>query len=181
MMEDAGADNLVETHPQFAGVLDRQVVHLEVVQLVFALQRLGAAHARGAEIDADHTRRRPSQRMLCGLGGAAAGNQDGEIILVGLGGPEQMVIGAQSLRVLPVTLISVEAVDRRRIGKPLVELLNDPGRIGSHDTPSSISSKGRSATSPSTGLSLLVSEFPVLLFPRFRGGLGLFFSLDRRP
>ncbi len=127
MMEDAGADNLVETHPQFADVLDRQVIHLEIVELVFALERLRGAHARGAEVDADHTRRRPSQRVLGGLRGAAAGNQDGKIILVGFGGPEQMVIGAESLRVLPVTLIGVEAVDGRRVGIPLVEVLNGPG------------------------------------------------------
>jgi hypothetical protein len=38
-----------------------------------------------------------------------------------------VVVGAASLRVLPVPLIEVEAVDRQRVGKPLVEVLNGGG------------------------------------------------------
>src|SRR5262245_52645657 len=127
MMEDTGADDLIETHPQVFDALDGQVVNFEIVEFVLALERLRAAHARGAEVDAGDTRTTPPQGMLRCLRGAAAGNQDGEIISVGVGGPEEMVIGAASLRVLPVTLIGVEAVDWRWVGKPLVEVLNGAG------------------------------------------------------
>ena len=43
MVQHAGADDLVERRSQLADALDRQLVDLEIVELVFALERLGVA------------------------------------------------------------------------------------------------------------------------------------------
>ena len=53
VVQHARAHDQVERRFQLADALDRQLVHLEVGQLVLAPQLFGAAHAGGAEVDAD--------------------------------------------------------------------------------------------------------------------------------
>jgi hypothetical protein len=77
MMENPGADNLIEAHFQVAHPLDGKLVDLKIVHVVLALELLGTAHARCAEIDAGNLSRRPTQGMLCRLRCPATGNQDG--------------------------------------------------------------------------------------------------------
>ena len=69
--------------PQLVDALDRKLVDLEVVEVVLALERLGAAHAGRAEVDAGHPRRGPAQGVLGRLRCSAAGDQDGEVFPVG--------------------------------------------------------------------------------------------------
>ena len=109
MMENTGADDLVEGRLQLACPLDGQLVDLEIVQFVFSFELLSTAHARRAKVDARNLRRGPTQGMLCRLGCSAAGNQNGELFPKGSGRPEQMIIRAASQRVLPEALIFIEA------------------------------------------------------------------------
>ena len=67
MVQDAGADDLIEGRPQLADPLNRQLMNLEVVQRVFAFELLGGLDARGAEVDASHLCGGPAKGMLRGL------------------------------------------------------------------------------------------------------------------
>ena len=77
MMENPGADNLIEAHFQVVYPLDGKLADLEIVQVVFPLELFGRAHAGYAEVDAGNLSRRPTQGMLCRLRCPATGNQDG--------------------------------------------------------------------------------------------------------
>jgi|GEM_PF-4685608 len=77
MMENPGADNLIEAHFQVTYPLDGKLADLEIVQVVFPLELLGTAHTRCAEVDAGNLSRRPTQSMLGCLRCPATGNQDG--------------------------------------------------------------------------------------------------------
>ena len=121
MMEHAGTHDLIEARLQFARPLDGKLADLEIVQVVFPLELLRTAHAGCAEVDAGHLSRRPAQGMLGRLRGPAAGNEDGVIFPVRSGGPEEMIVRAASLPVLPEPAIVVEAVDRPWIRITVVE------------------------------------------------------------
>ena len=121
MVENAGADDLIEGRPQRADALDGKLVDLEIVEIVFPLERLGVTDAGRAEVDARHLRLRPAQGVFGRLRRPAAGDQDRLILAVGLRGPGEVKVRAAPLRVLPQAAVVVQAVDGRRIGMPLVE------------------------------------------------------------
>jgi hypothetical protein len=112
MMEYAGTHDLVEARLQFTRPLDRKLANLEIIQAVFSLEILRAPYACRAKVNAGHPSRRPTQSMLSSLRCAAAGNQDGEVFPVRSGRPEQMIVRAASLPVLPEPAIFIEAIDR---------------------------------------------------------------------
>ena len=122
MMENPSADNLIEVHFQIVHPLDRKLLDLKIVQTVFSLQLLSAAHTRCAKVDADNPSSGPTQGMLGRLRCPAAGNEDGVVFLVRSSGPKQMIIRAASLLVLPELLIFFKAIDRSRIRITFVEV-----------------------------------------------------------
>ena len=62
--------------------------------------------------------------MLCRLGGSAPGNKNGIIFPVRFVRPKKVMISAAFSRVLPHAAILIQALDRRRIGIVVVEVLN---------------------------------------------------------
>ena len=86
MMQNPGADDLIEARLQLVDALDGKLVDLEIVQVVFALELLGAAHARRAEVDAGNPRRGPAHGVLGRLRRPAAGNEDGVVFPIGPAG-----------------------------------------------------------------------------------------------
>ena len=76
MVQDARAHDLIELFSELADALDGQLLHLEIGQVVLALEVLGAAHARRAEVDARDLGARPAQRVLGRLRRSAAGDED---------------------------------------------------------------------------------------------------------
>src|ERR1700693_2551814 len=82
MMENSGADNLVEAGPQSIYLLDGNLVHREISQIVSALEFLRAANTCRADVDASNLRIGPAQSMLCRLRCAAAGDENGMIVLI---------------------------------------------------------------------------------------------------
>ncbi len=121
MMENTGADNLVEAHPQLAYLLDCKLMDLKIFQIVFTLEFLRTLHTRCADIDAGNLSCGPTQGMLCCLRRSAAGDENGMVFPVGFVRPEEMVIRATPVRVFPEPTILLEAVDRPRIGITVVE------------------------------------------------------------
>src|SRR5262249_9120872 len=92
MMENPGADNLIEARFQLVYPLDRELVDLEIIQVVLSLELLGTAHTGCAEIDAGNPRRRPTQSMLGRLRCPATGNEDGWIFPIGPYRPKEMIV-----------------------------------------------------------------------------------------
>src|SRR4029077_2160870 len=92
MMENPGADNLIEAHFQVTYLLDGKLTDLEIVQVVFPLELLGTAHTVCAEVDAGNLSRRPTQSMLGRLRCPAAGNEDGLVFPIGSYRPEEMIV-----------------------------------------------------------------------------------------
>ena len=52
MMENSGADNLVEGLLQFVDTIDGELMDLKIFQVVFALEFFSALHTRRADVDA---------------------------------------------------------------------------------------------------------------------------------
>ena len=106
---------------------------LEILEIVLLFELLRAAHAGRAEVDAGHSRGGPPHGVLRGLRRPAAGDEDGVILAEGPCGPEQVMVLAPQLPVLPERSVSVQVVHRRWIRIPLVELLNVRRRVREHD------------------------------------------------
>ena len=83
MMENTGADDLIEARSQVTYPLDGKLVDLEIVQVVFPLESLGTAHTGCAEVDAGDLSRGPTHGMLGRLRCSAAGNEDGLVFPIG--------------------------------------------------------------------------------------------------
>ena len=64
MVQNARTYDLVERHLQVADPIDRQLMDLEIGQVVLAPEILRVPHARRAEIDPDHTGRRATRGVL---------------------------------------------------------------------------------------------------------------------
>ena len=79
--------------------------------------------ARRTDIDANHASRRLAQGMLGRLRCTTAGDQNAQILSIRLIRPMQMVIGTTSFPILPVPTILIQALDRRRIGSPVIKAL----------------------------------------------------------
>ena len=67
MVQNSGADYLLEVRPKFACTLYWKLADMEIVQLVFALELFGMTQTRCAEVDAGDLGRRPAQGVLCRL------------------------------------------------------------------------------------------------------------------
>ena len=121
MMENPGADDLIEAHFQVAYPLDGKLADLEIVQVVFPLELLGTAHTGCAEVDAGNLSRGPTQGMLGRLRCPAAGDEDGLVFPIGSCRPEEVIVRPAFLPVLPEPSIFLEAVDGRWIGMTFVK------------------------------------------------------------
>ena len=124
MVQNARADDLIESHRQVADTIDRQLMDLEIGQVVFAPEILRVPHARRAEIDSDDPGRGTASGMLRRLGCSAACHEDRALFCVRLVRPEQVEVSAASVLVLPAPLIVIEIVDRPRIRILFVEVLD---------------------------------------------------------
>ena len=124
MVENARTHNLVERHLQLADTIDRQLMDLEIGQVVLAPEILCVPHARRAEVDSDNPRRRTARGVFRRLRCSAAGDENRARFRVRLLRPEKVKVCAASVLVLPAPLIIVEIVDRPRIRKPFVEVFN---------------------------------------------------------
>jgi hypothetical protein len=122
MMQNPGADNLIEARLQVTDPLDGKLMDLEIVQIVFSLEFLGTAHARRAEVDAGNLSCWPTQGVLCRLRCPTACNEDEAIFPIRPGRPKQMIIRVAPVSVLPEPPIFFEAVDRPRIRITVVEV-----------------------------------------------------------
>src|SRR6516225_12335088 len=78
MMQHAGADDLVKARLELRAALDGKLTDGQIVEPVASFQLRGAANARGAEIDTQHRRSWPANRILCSLARSAPGNEDGK-------------------------------------------------------------------------------------------------------
>src|SRR5262245_33714487 len=124
MMEHPGAGDVIEAPLQLVYPIDGELMDLESAQVVLSLEFLSTAYTRRAEIDAGNPSPRPPQGISGRLRCAAARNQDGVVFAIGKSGPKKMMVRAGFVWVLPEPSIVLEAVDRRRIGVPFVEVLD---------------------------------------------------------
>ncbi len=129
MVQHASANDVLEALTEFGRALHSELAHLEVGERVLALQPLRERDAVGADVDPDDLGAGPAQRVVGGLGGAAAGHQYAPVFAVGLGGPEEMVFGA-SAPVIPGLTIGLQVVHRRRVGMTFVKGTHLPGDGG---------------------------------------------------
>ena len=94
--------------------------------LQVARERTRASKARvehdtfGADVDSDHLGARPAQRVMGGLGGAAASNQYAAVVAIWFVRREEMGIGAPAM-VIRELAVGLQIVDRRRVRMTLVE------------------------------------------------------------
>ena len=121
MVQNARADDVIELLREFTGTLDRELKHLEVIETVFRFQISRMRDAARADVDSDDSRAGPAQRIVSGLGRAAAGDEDASVVTVSLGRPEEMRFGAPA-RVVPVPAIRLQVVYRRRVGVTFVKV-----------------------------------------------------------
>ena len=121
MVQDAGADYQVEGAIEGGHPLDWQLRGDEIRQVVLPCERVRVLETRRADVDRRHARLWPADRVLCRLERAAPGDQDVQIFPVFARGPEQVKLGAASIRALPVLTLTLEIGDGRRIGMAGVE------------------------------------------------------------
>ena len=121
VMQHAGADDVFEGSPEFGGVARRQLAHLEVLEVVLALEFLREARCSFALTSMPTTLRvRPAHRVVRGLRRAAAGDQDAAVVAIRFVRPEEMRFGAPA-RVVPKPAVGVQVVYRRWVRMHLVE------------------------------------------------------------
>jgi len=132
VMENSGAHDLIEAHPQIVYSLYRDLVDLKIFQVVFFLELFRAAHTCFATVDAGNLRRGPTQRVLGCLGCSTTRDKDGLIFFIRPARPKQMKVCTTSLAILPLPLIPFQAIDRRGIRITVVEVPNLLGDIEWH-------------------------------------------------
>ena len=121
-MEDAGAEDQIEGQRQAVDALDRQLMELEVVEVVSVFELAGVPQAGVTDVDGHDPCRRVPTRVSGRLRRAAASDQDGLLVRQRPVGPGEM-----ELRPAPAgleRLVLVEVRNRRRIGQPFVEVAN---------------------------------------------------------
>jgi len=123
MVQHTRADDLVEAASQVAYTLHRELVDLEILQLVFTLEFLGVADARGADVNAHDASLRLAQGMFGRLRCAASGDENCQVFPIGLTRPVQVEIYSAPAFILPALAVAVEVVDRRRIRVGVVKRL----------------------------------------------------------
>ena len=119
-MEDACADDLFERLSQFGRVFDGELMELEVVEGVAPFQLPREREAVRAHVDPDDARAGPAQRIVCGLHGAAAGDEHAAVVPKGSAGQKRC--DSARRRASPhARRYDSEIVDRRRIGMRFVK------------------------------------------------------------
>ncbi len=124
MMQNPGADDLIEALLQLACLLDSQLLYLKVLEIVFAFQIFCSAETYPAEVNTCDLRLRPSHRILRRLRRSTTGDENRKVFLIRPIGPKQMKVRYALLTVVPDASIVVEIIDWPRVGIPLVEVLD---------------------------------------------------------
>src|SRR5260370_36961547 len=119
--ENCGGEGRVEAHPQLAYLFDCKLMDLKIFQIVFALELLRTLHTRCADVDAGNLSSGPTQGMFCCLRRSAACDENGMVFAVGSVRPEEMVIRATPVRVVPEPTVLFKTIDRPRIRITVVE------------------------------------------------------------
>ena len=127
MMQHASADNHIELLVQLGGILDRQLPRFEIGQVVLPLQRVSVLETGRGDVDANDAGAGMSERELCGLPRSAAGHEDFKIGAVLFVGPQQMVLRAMDVFVLPQIANPIEIFQWRRVGMTSVEVADETG------------------------------------------------------
>src|SRR5262245_38272686 len=122
MVQHASADDQVESTAHEGAAFARQLLRLEIAQIVSALHARRVVEARRADVDADDASAGPAEGVLGGLPGAAPRDEDVQIRAVHAARPEQVVLGPVAVRLLPFVTGPVEVLDRRRVGVVRVEI-----------------------------------------------------------
>jgi hypothetical protein len=122
MMQHTGADDLIEAGPQLVDTLDRQLADFQIRQAVRAAKLLGTADAGLADVDRDHLRVGPAYGVPGGLRCATAGHEDGKVVPIGFGRPEEVVVSETPMLIEPELSVRLKARDGPRIGIPVVEV-----------------------------------------------------------
>src|SRR5215831_3796093 len=92
MVQYPGADNLVERASKLLDVFNRELLELEVVEVVLSLEVGRVAQARLADIDTSDVTTRLAQRISRRLRGATASDEDFPRFAEGLGWPHQVEV-----------------------------------------------------------------------------------------
>src|SRR5262245_5507452 len=100
-MQHASRDDEIEALVQLADALDRQLSRFEIREVVLLLERLSMIETGGANIDGDNACSRMTEGKLCRLPRSTSGNENIKIGAIFLVGPEQMILGAMDVFVLP--------------------------------------------------------------------------------
>src|SRR5580658_325509 len=124
MMENAGADDLIERRPKFRHTIDGKLMDLKIGQAIFALERLRPLHTRCADVDTGDLGCRPAKRMLRRLGCSTARDEDGVVFFVRFGRPKEVIVSPALSRVLPCAAILIQTFDRWRIRVAVIEVLD---------------------------------------------------------
>ena len=127
MVQDAGADDQIEAAPKRGGLLDRQLPRFEIRQVVLPLQLRRVIEAGRADVNADDAGVGAAERVLRGLPGSTAGNQDIEVGTIRSVGPQQVILGAMAILVPPLVAGAIEIGHRRRIRVVGIEVADGIG------------------------------------------------------
>ena len=90
-------------------------------------QPLRVANAGGTAVYACDLGARPAQCVFDCLRCSAARNKDGLILPIFSPRPEQMKIGSAPLKILPTTLVTIQAFNGGRVWMIIVEIANSVG------------------------------------------------------
>jgi hypothetical protein len=107
MVQDSGADDVLERSLKLAGPFDRKLVYFKVIEPVSGFQLSGERYAFRADVNAYDLRVRPTNGIVRGLDGAAAGYEDAAIAAVCLVRPKKMGLRAAA-RVVPSPAVSCQ-------------------------------------------------------------------------
>ena len=121
-MEDAGTEHQIEGLRKIGDALDRQLMELEVVEVVPLFELARVAQAGFADVDGHDSCRRVPTRVSGRLRRATASDQDGLLVRQRPVGPHEMELRPAPAGVQRAGL--VEMRNRRRIGHPFVEVAN---------------------------------------------------------
>ncbi len=122
VVEHAGRDDAVERASELADVLDRDLMELEILQVVFPLELARMAQARLADVDARDACIGIAQRVPGRLRRSAAGHENLLLTPEGLQRPRQVEERAATIRVAVQVPVLIQAGERGRIRHPFVEV-----------------------------------------------------------
>ena len=121
MVNDTGADHMVETLAECRDLLDRQPVQLDVGERVSLDEPSCGLDAGLADIDADDTRARVAEPVAGRLERATTGDEDRVVVPKRCGRPESGMLDPTARSVGPRFDLAVEVVDGRWVRVRVVE------------------------------------------------------------